>query len=181
MYSSLVPGEMRATGHQKRLAAEGESSFYDFVMADSKQKRSAISWAEQCHVAFVWWPPGLFTDSRLHLLISMHRILLILHKAHMMLQVLEVVEAVGKLDGERLKRAQECFEGQKGQRKKFLMLRLPNPGHRAGQPEQLNQASLLQQPLVLECGFPCNRSILACPQQSAHVNLSSGRQLRCGF
>ncbi len=56
--------------------------------------------------------------------------------------MLEVVEAVGKLDGERLKRAQEWFEGQKGQRKKFLMLRLPNPRDRAGQPEQLNQASL---------------------------------------
>ncbi|CAL5225933.1 g8728 [Coccomyxa viridis] len=54
-------------------------------------------------------------------------------------RVLEVVEAVGKLDGERLKRAQEWFEGQKGQRKKFLMLRLPNPRDRAGQPEQLNQ------------------------------------------
>ena len=54
--------------------------------------------------------------------------------------MLEVVEAVGKLDGERLKRAQEWFEGQKGQRKKFLMLRLPNPRDRAGQPEHLNQA-----------------------------------------
>lgn len=57
--------------------------------------------------------------------------------------MLEVAEAVGKLDGERLKRAQEWFEGQEGQRKKFLMLRLPDPRHRAGQPEQLNKASLL--------------------------------------
>ena len=58
------------------------------------------------------------------------------------LQVLEVVEAVGKLDGESLKRAQEWFESQKQQRKKFLMLRLVDPGHRAGQPGQLNQASV---------------------------------------
>jgi len=57
-----------------------------------------------------------------------------------MMQVLEVVEAVGKLDGERLKRAQECFESQKGQQRKFLMLRLPDPKHRKGQRDQLNKA-----------------------------------------
>ena len=53
------------------------------------------------------------------------------------------MEAVGRLDGERLKRAQDSFESQMGQRKKFLMLRLVDPRHRKGQPEQLNQACIL--------------------------------------
>ena len=66
-------------------------------------------------------------------------------------QVLEVVEAVGKLDGERLKQAQEWFAGQKW-RRMFLMLRLVSPEHRRGQPEKLNQASLL---MLLSCGRGC--------------------------
>ena len=53
-------------------------------------------------------------------------------------QVLEVVEAVGKLDGDRLRKAQEWFSSQNWQRK-FMLLRLVDPQHRSGQPDQLNQ------------------------------------------
>ena len=67
-------------------------------------------------------------------------------------QVLEVVEAVGKLDGGRLKQAQEWFAGQNW-RRMFLMLRLVSPEHRRGQPEKLNQAGLL---MLLSCGRGCS-------------------------
>ena len=66
-------------------------------------------------------------------------------------QVLEVVEAVGSLDGECLKRAQEWFAGQDW-RRRFLMLRLVSAEHRRGQPEKLNQAG---SPILLSCGRGC--------------------------
>lgn len=55
--------------------------------------------------------------------------------------MLEVVEAVGKLDGDRLRKAQEWFASQNWQRK-FLLLRLVDLQHRSGQPDQLNQVYL---------------------------------------
>ena len=66
-------------------------------------------------------------------------------------QVLEVVEAVGSLDGDRIKQAQEWFAGQNW-RRMFLMLRLVSPEHRRGQPEKLNQASHL---MLLSYGRGC--------------------------
>ena len=71
-------------------------------------------------------------------------------------QVLEVVEAVGSLDGERLKQAQEWFARQNW-RRMFLMLRLVSSEHRRGQPEKLNQASLL---MLLSCGRGCWQKLM---------------------
>ena len=55
-------------------------------------------------------------------LLSLHKDCQQLAQGLSALQVLEVVEAVGKLNGERPKRAQESFESQKGHRTKFPML-----------------------------------------------------------
>jgi hypothetical protein len=53
-------------------------------------------------------------------------------------RVLQVVQQAGSLNGETLARAQEWFAAQ-GWKRRFLMLRLVDPAHRAGQPDKLNQ------------------------------------------
>lgn len=57
-------------------------------------------------------------------------------------RVLQLIERVGSLDGERLQRAQAWFAGQPGKtvKRAFMMLRLVDPQHRAGQRDRLNQA-----------------------------------------
>jgi hypothetical protein len=56
-------------------------------------------------------------------------------------RVLQIIERVGSLDSSALRRAQEWFEAQ-GWKRRFMMLRLVDPAHRAGQPDKLNQVAL---------------------------------------
>ncbi|CAL8466419.1 g5955 [Coccomyxa elongata] len=56
-------------------------------------------------------------------------------------RVLRVIERVGEVDGESLKRAQAWFGAQPFKRS-FMMLRLVDPAHRAGQPDRLNQVPI---------------------------------------
>ena len=54
-------------------------------------------------------------------------------------RVLRVIEQVGNLNGESLTRAEAWF-GAHPFKRSFMMLRLVDPRHRSGQPDQLNQA-----------------------------------------
>ena len=54
-------------------------------------------------------------------------------------RVLRVIERVGELDGESLKRAESWF-GTQPFKRSFMMLRLVDPQHRSGQRDRLNQA-----------------------------------------
>ena len=57
-------------------------------------------------------------------------------------RVLRIIERVGEVDGGSLKRAQAWFGAQPFKRS-FMMLRLVDPSQRVGQPDRLNQVSIL--------------------------------------
>ncbi|KAK9902691.1 hypothetical protein WJX75_002901 [Coccomyxa subellipsoidea] len=56
-------------------------------------------------------------------------------------RVLRVIEQVGTLNGESLTRAEAWF-GAHPFKRSFMMLRLVDPRHRSGQPDQLNQVPI---------------------------------------